>query len=311
MSANKKNVRIAILGAGSMGKIQAQVFHRQGADVCSILCSSKETANAAAQFIKDTYGITVRPFYQLDVLFRTIELDAVSVCTPPHLHFDHIFEALNRKLPVFCEKPMFWSKNISEEKIENSLNLLQKHPNRYVLVNTSNAELIKNVRHKLPYCLEQIDSFSFKFNTHGGYRRQEIAVDLLPHALSLLFELFGNRPLKELREQVSETEYKCQFTIDQCFVSFDLSQNKNEKKMLAFAVNGQRFLRLQRGNGNAFEVALQNCTSNEIITIQNPLEKYISDFIRHCSSKNIACGGDNFNEAATNLRLMKDILIKK
>ena len=51
---------------------------------------------------------------------------------------------------MFCEKPLFWHKNISYDEVMNMIDHLNSYPKLILHVNTSNANFIKNIKHRIP-----------------------------------------------------------------------------------------------------------------------------------------------------------------
>ena len=301
-------IRLAILGAGKIGKIQAQVFHRLGIRLCAVLCSSDKTAKKAAKNIENTLGVLVQPFSKLDKLFQIASPDAITICTPPHLHFEHTIAAFDRALPVFCEKPLFWNSTITRKGVETRLNCLASHPHRQLFVNTSNAYLIDAVRHRLP-AADSIYFFNIQFHTLGHYRGNEIALDLLPHGLSMLITLLGQKEITQFQSRFTQTTYQCSFNYGDCLVKFNFQEQVHGDKKLLFVVNDQNFLRIQKGADATFRVFLKDCELGANIEIQNPLQNYIMRFTDYCQASINSRNGDAFAEASANMRLIASILL--
>ena len=78
-------MKILILGNGSIGRRYN-----------SILTEKKI----------DTTVVDIQEFPQINEII-TQPFDAVMVCTPTHLHLNHIEMCVNRGVNVFCEKPLF------------------------------------------------------------------------------------------------------------------------------------------------------------------------------------------------------------
>ena len=293
-------LRVAILGARGIGKIHSRIFHDLGASVCAVLGSSDESAALATQDLAESFGIEAKPFSSLGQLLQE-PLDAVSICTPANLHFEQIVAALDARAVVFCEKPLFWEDNLSLEKVESNLDILERHPNRKLFVNTSNTIFTDIVRDKLGE-LKQVKSFTFKFYTQGQYRGNNIAVDLLPHGISLLLRLFGLRDITNYSSEISEYSYQASFMYgSQCRVNFDFREEPNVEKALTFSVDGHEFCRFQEGRGAAYHVSLFDTQTGWKHCTNDPFKIAISDFCRYCATRNHI---DGFTDAATNLRMM-------
>lgn len=103
MAANGQPVRIALVGAGEI----AEVAHlpawaaAKGAEVTVLVDPNQERA----QRLASKFGIP-QCATDLDELLGLGTVDAVDICTPPHLHAPMVLAALNAGLHVLVEKPM-------------------------------------------------------------------------------------------------------------------------------------------------------------------------------------------------------------
>ena len=306
MSEKLPPPRIAILGARGIGRVHARIFQALGADVCAVLGRDQASAGQAVRDLSDSFGIAAVAFSDLKTLLSQ-PLDGVSICTPPVHHFEQIIAAFDRGVPVFCEKPLFWNDswndNWNEPDWARKLASLQDHSNRRLFVNTSNAFLIAAVSDQLPPA-ETVTQFAFHFHTQGLYRGRDIAVDLLPHALSMLLGCLGERPLADVLMQVERYGCQCRFSYGGCNVAFDLRQGPDLDRSLGFVCDDVSFQRVQEGEGMNYKVCLENTVSGERWPSQDPFAAYIAEFLDHCRNG----GVDRFDEAALNMRLMAQCL---
>ncbi len=299
-------LRVAILGARGIGKVHARIFHDLGASVCAVLGSSEKTASLAAQDLAESFGIEAKPFYSFGQLLQE-PLDAVSVCTPADMHFEQMLAAFDAGVAVFCEKPLFWEENLSPEKAGRHLDILERHSNRKLFVNTSNTVFADTVRDRLG-ALEQAKSFTFKFHTRGRYRGGDIAVDLFPHGASLLLRLFGLRDLTDYCCDVSDYSYRASFIYGAvCRVEFDFHEGPDVEKALIFSVDGHAFHRVQEGQGATFQVYLVDAQTGQRSRIEDPFRVTISDFCEYCKT-GYRHSTDGFADAAANLQMMVQCL---
>src|SRR5690554_3762607 len=89
----------AIVGAGYFGAELARIVNTlEGAEVRAVL----DPANGAA--VAEELGCDLE--HDLDSLYSRGDLDAVIVATPNHLHKEPVIKAAQRKIHVFCEKPI-------------------------------------------------------------------------------------------------------------------------------------------------------------------------------------------------------------
>ena len=122
-------IRVAVVGAGILGKRHARVFGEiDGARLVAVADHSLERAQAAAG--------AGRAFTSIEELLAGIECDAVAVATPDHLHVDVVTAALNAGKHVLVEKPLATSVGAARAMIElaerNGLVLQVNYSQRWV-----------------------------------------------------------------------------------------------------------------------------------------------------------------------------------
>lgn len=303
----ERPLEVAILGARGIGQVHARIFRELGANVRAVLGTTEESARATASAISTSLGIDVKPFFELDrLLAEPVAFDAVSICTPPRLHFDHLRAVLDRGIPAFCEKPLFWEEGASHESIGAKIDTIAAHPSRRVFVNTSNAAFVDAVRARLP-APEVAKSFSFRFYTSGPYRGRDIAVDLTPHAHSLLLRYFGLRAIRGYEATVTETRYQARFDYGGAEVTLDF-QEGGEPNALGFSVDGREMRRVQEGRGATYRVFLLDVETNEKVPVDDPFATYIARFTKSVRERDTTVWATEWEEASANLRLMAEVL---
>jgi hypothetical protein len=300
---NKSNtpLNIAILGANGIGRVHARIFHSLGIKIKAITCSSKNSASQAEKFLLDSYGIRTKAFSNINDAIAE-PMDAVSICTPPHLHYEHILAAFNKRLPVFCEKPLFWDPSCNMQNVKSRLEILQNHPHRQLFVNTSNTVLLHAIGNQLPKP-NSVNEFSFIFHTQGPFNYQNIAIDLLPHGFSILLKYFGEKKIKSFNAKATLNNFYCNFLYGHCKVKFDFQEKPNGIKRLAFGFNDDLFERRQEGIDITYKVYMQELKSGNRFYSDDPFKTYIEKFIKYCH-KNKLERKDNFMEASKNLELV-------
>jgi len=300
-------LKIAILGASGIGKFHARTFDKLNVEVNSILSSSKATGKVTSQDLNDSLGLKVDYYDDLNILLNKSMPDAVTICTPNELHYEQILKVLDKEIPIFCEKPLFWNKKDNYKTFLKKLKVISNHPNRAIFVNTSGAGYIKSIKNLLPLS-KDINSFNFNFITQGNNKYIEIAEDLMPHGLAMLIELFGCHDITSFKQEYSENAYKCNFYYSGCKVNFDFKEGKLLKKEFIFSVNEEKYVRIQNRSLKNYEVFLDCISQNMKIKIDDPFEVYASRFINFCTNvSNLQ--KDEFNESSHNLNLMAKILL--
>ncbi len=94
-------LRVAVVGAGLLGTRHARVFHEQP-DAATVAVVDVNAARAAA--VAEQVG--AQPFPSLDAALAAIDIDAVAIATPDHLHRAPVTTALRAGKHVFLEKPL-------------------------------------------------------------------------------------------------------------------------------------------------------------------------------------------------------------
>jgi len=98
-----KRLRIGIIGVGGIARtahIPAYLAHKGEAEIVACADVSLERAQAAAS----EFGIP-HAFGDFQEMLNSVELDAVSVCTPNKFHAPATIAALEAGCHVLCEKP--------------------------------------------------------------------------------------------------------------------------------------------------------------------------------------------------------------
>ena len=94
--------RIAVVGAGLMGRWHAHAIRRSGLRVAAVVDPDMNRAKSVA-------GNAIAATNLDDVLNRDADhggMDAVHICTPIETHFDLVQAALNAGAHVLVEKPV-------------------------------------------------------------------------------------------------------------------------------------------------------------------------------------------------------------
>jgi len=287
-------VRVAVLGATGIGRFHVREFARAGAQVVAILGSTPESAACTASKLAREYsdlGVNPKPLSSLDELFAE-DLDAVAIATPHHLHQEATLRALLAGLYVFCEKPLFWNPGMSLADAHVLLaDLYMAGARDRVCVNTSNASFVRSLRERgLIPC--QPRQFEFRLLTVGDDEGKDIGIDLLPHALSLLYECAA--PLQcsphtkydRVFVHSSLNNFKASFQfkvvadeardIKSVFI---LSKYPEGAKRMTFAINDLFFERIQRlDEDGRYRVYLR--TADEEYEVEDPFHAYIRAFLQ-------------------------------
>ncbi|WP_114576163.1 Gfo/Idh/MocA family protein [Saliphagus sp. LR7] len=98
-----ETIRTAVVGTGGWGTHVATQFHENpGAEVVALA----DVAEASRERAGEQLAVAPDHRYEShEEMFESEDLDAVQISSPHTLHYDHIMDALDAGLHVFCEKP--------------------------------------------------------------------------------------------------------------------------------------------------------------------------------------------------------------
>jgi len=184
---NKKNIKIAVVGAGYWGKNLVRNFHELG--VLSLVCDGDDEV---LKKTKDLYpGIEVKK--DSSKIFKNKSIDAVVVSLPAKMHYEYAKKALLSKKNVFVEKPLSLNHIEAEELIDIAGknkkiimvgHLLQYHPAFIKLKEiVSNGEL-----GRLDYI------YSNRLNLGKIRKEENILWSFAPHDISMILSLINEEP---------------------------------------------------------------------------------------------------------------------
>ena len=302
-----KPMKLAILGASGIGKVHARIFHSLGAEVSAILGSSMPSAVKTAEMLFTSFGFRPKPFENIDDLLAE-PIDAVCICTPPHLHFNQMIRALDKGLPVFCEKPLFWDADLTVNSVKEKLEQLKLHPQRRLIMNAPNAFFLDVIRDR--FNPEEIKTFKFSFHTNGNYKGPDIGIDLFTHGLSILYRVFGLRKTADYSFTYTDSTYCCQFLYGNSRVEFDFRADPKGAKYFALQMDDRIFTRIQEGAGATYNLYFHDSVTDEKIKVEDPFVQSIRAFIQYYNA-GAPLGKDQFERSEMIMNMMSENLITK
>ena len=305
LKTNNVKLRAGIIGASGIGLVHSRIYEEIGIDVVAILSSSEKKSIDTSDILKNKLGITVSPFYNIDD-FLNQNLDLISVCSSSNLHYEHVIKSFNKNIPVFCEKPLIDISNLNSSSFNKIINKLKNHPNRHIYVNTSNTVFIDSIL-KYDKKIKSVKNLKFEFFTNGPYNYLDIALDLFPHAFSVLTHMFKEKEITDFVYKINKNKVLCNFKYGDIKIEFDLREDVSGPKHMLFCFDEEKFVRMQSGFGKSYEVYLNHVNSNKKIPSNDPFKVYISNFIDSLkTSKN----KDQFDTASLIMKLILQSISK-
>ena len=188
-------LRVAIAGAGGIGKHHAKWYHQAACEVVGFWGSSEASCAATTQALKEIFDFRGKGYRNLEQLLDQEQPDLVDVCVPDELHFDCALSALEAGCHVLCEKPLVWQDGQRPEVLLERARVLVDTARVKGLqfgVCTQYAASLPHYLHLYEPALgnlQGISSFYAEMETGAQARSRDAAavwVDMGPHPLSLL-----------------------------------------------------------------------------------------------------------------------------
>ena len=98
-------IRIGVIGAGAIAQIEHIPNLLRLSDRFTVAGVS-DPSRTSRQFVSEQFGL---PVFSESGELLGLPLEAVLIASPDPLHFEHVMAAFDRKLHVFCEKPLCYS----------------------------------------------------------------------------------------------------------------------------------------------------------------------------------------------------------
>lgn len=292
---------IAILGASGFGKFHAREFAKAGCNVKAILGSSKNSSEKTVRELYGSLGIKARPYHELENLLEQENLTAVSICTPPNMHYQQTKKCLEANLHVLCEKPFVLEPSNENYPFAKNLFELAKIKNKTLTVNTPWPSVCGYLDEN-----EKRDMTSFSMQMEPGQKGKNMIIDALPHMNSMLTNLIPNGFAKNIRFLVKEdekTSVEFDYISDSkiCKVNYNFNFKTERPRNVSFSINGRYFSRkVEEGYKQKI------VTDGREFYIDDPLKVCIRKFVGSISGKDSLLIGEQ--EILENIKLQDDIL---
>ncbi len=273
-----KGKSVGIIGARGIGKIYLREILNLGVKKIFILGRSYKNSLKIKSELDNNFSEKVIPCKSLREL-KDKKLDLICICTPTNTHIKFIKKFLKTKTKLIVEKPLFDVEKLSLKEINRITNLLFNNYSKKIITNLPLIEYSNSIKSKFNINQKKIKNVYFKYYTSGKNKYDNIAIDLLPHALSFLLFFFKIKinEIKINRRIIKKASWKILFSFNDIKCLFDFNQNINRKKsILKSSLNDQNFLRIQKKNITRYVKNDEYIKSGKLIKkIENPMSKSI------------------------------------
>jgi predicted dehydrogenase len=194
-----RRLKVAIIGATGIGKHHGKWYAMEGCDVAAFVGSSDESVARTRAAMTQVFAFDGRGYTDVARMLAAERPDAVSVCSPHHLHREHAVGCLEAGAHVLCEKPLVWDAACAGDGLLADGQSMITAANRAGRVLAINTQYVAAVR---PYLdlyerrrglLRHIARLDFQMESKGGVggpnEYDDIWVDLASHPLSVMLRL--------------------------------------------------------------------------------------------------------------------------
>lgn len=276
-----------IIGPAGIGAVHLREFIRNGINQIAFIGKSNSK--------KRSFHINFDKSKEIKIInlenirnVKKFKPDITSICSPFKEHLNHIKKCKNFSKFLIVEKPFLWSAKLLKDyrNFDISKNLLIKSKGKIAvnlpMVSLANQLILKK---ETP---QKLKSFKFCYFTKGTQEKKNIAVDLLPHALSFLFTLYNkkNYNVKIINLVEKKNNWSCRIKIDEILCIFKFIQDKSAKEsILMFDLNKNKYRRLQKIVRNEREDYLLKNKKIKLF-FKNPMVKYLHYLLKNFKKSN-------------------------
>ncbi|MGQ9647378.1 MAG: Gfo/Idh/MocA family protein [Thermodesulfobacteriota bacterium] len=281
-------MRVSIIGAGryrsGIGEYVAKYFHKNGAEIISILGRTEETSRQASLTLQK-YGIKATSYTDFDEMVEKERPEAVAICSPAATHYGYLVKSVERGLHIFCEKP-FVSPDLDDAKGRVEA-ILGKAKERGLTV-AMNSQWPFALKYYEKICgeIEIKRSNRFFIILSPFASGKEMIPEAVPHVLSLLYSALGVGEISDLfLESTKEGEMtitlRYLFGKKVCQVLIRLIHKERQPREFQFGFNDRivsRSLNLRN-----YDIYFNYGTRK--YKIADPLDLSVRDFVKAVQQK--------------------------
>ena len=266
-----------IVGPSGIGRAHIRQYYKNGIREIGILGKNFNKKRLSQIDISKFDNLKITNLKNFDDI-KKFKPQIVSICSPFEKHLEHILKCNNHCKYIIVEKPFIWFKN-SEKKINTykiASNLLVKLKKK-IMINLPMVSLASQLLEKKEIS-KKARILKFMYFTKGKQNYENIAVDLLPHAISFILVINGNflKNFKIKSVKIDKLKWSCKIIINNVICYFLFTQSKERKESsLSFKLNKDFYKRNQKlSNGEYINTINKN--KRKIINVKNPMTEYLN-----------------------------------
>jgi hypothetical protein len=232
--------------------------------------------NKAKKFISEYKLQKNKNIYPSDYAILNKEnFDLINICVNTNHHSDCLDLLRKSKSLIIVEKPIIPINIFKGEYSKYLKRIYKKHNN--LLVCYPMLFLAKSFLKK--FSVEKnINKLEIFYNTNGKNKFNDIGQDLLPHAISLAYELLGKKKFSnkilKIKSKVYSKKWCGVIILKNTELKFNFTENLKKKSQFYFKINNKTVKRTTKIINGVFTNFLK--FKNNKIKIKNPMHEFLN-----------------------------------
>ena len=282
-------MKTAIIGAGrnisGIGQYIGKYFQKNGASVISVLGTTDKTARKASSVLTQ-YGIDATGYTDFYSMMKRERPDVVIIASPALTHYEYLIKCVKEGVHVFCEKPFVWQ-NKSDIDIKPLIEDIFEKAESKNLTIAMNSQWPFSLPYYEKLCglidSRKVDTFFIRLSPMVSGR--EMIIESVPHALSILYSVFGdgqigNLSIEAYKEKII-TKFHYIFPTGYCEVLIELVRTILQPRSFSYGFNSKIVHRVL--DLDSYDISFKY--SDMLLRISDPLELSVQDFISAVNDK--------------------------
>ena len=181
-----KYFKSLVIGPSGIGQVHLRELVKNGSNELGILGKKYNKNRNINLDLIDQKKIKIKNLKTFNQI-KYFKPKVISICSPFEKHSEHLIKCKKYCKNFIIEKPFFWSKSRKKNYNYEYAKKLIKQRQFKLFVNLpmiSLANQLLNIEKK-----EKILKFKFNYFTSGKHSYENIAIDLLPHAVSFILTI--------------------------------------------------------------------------------------------------------------------------
>lgn len=272
-------MKAALIGTTKIAEIHLRELIENGCKEITIISRDKSKADKLISKFKIFQNIK---FISSHIkILKIKKFDLIDICSNTNFHLKHLDFIPKFKGAIIVEKPIFSIIKHNKNFLKILNTIYKKHQKIFVCYPMT--YFAKNI-HKL-LNLKKINNFRVNYHTSGKHSNNEIALDLLPHAISVKSELFKNfdfnkKNIFSKKTIVEKNKWSSKIIYNDFKILYNFSQNKKRKvSKFSLQFNEKKLVRHTKKTKNIFQNYIQ--FNNKMISINNPMKIMFKDFFKN------------------------------